>query len=105
VEQSHSKHTLCMANIWNAPTPPKRPDVSAFVDVSALLSLLSSTLVWFSNQTMNRASLSYSTLQPNKKWSGSVLNARHKMEWLHSQKLEWSRSIPIGSPTKCTLIV
>jgi hypothetical protein len=42
----------------------------------------------------------YSTLQPNKKWSGYVLLAKRKIEQFHSQKLEWSRSILVDSPTK-----
>jgi hypothetical protein len=55
------------------------------------------------NQTMNGSAPLYYTLQPNKKWSVFVLLAKHRMEWFNSQKLEWNRSIPIGSPTKHTL--
>jgi hypothetical protein len=67
--------------------------------MQALSSLLPSTLIWFSNQTKNGAStaLFYSS---TKKWGDSVLIAKHKIERLHSQKLEWSRSILLDSPTK-----
>jgi hypothetical protein len=33
----------------------------------------------------------------------TVLLAKHRMERLNSQKLEWSRFIPVDSPTKHTL--
>jgi hypothetical protein len=81
----------------------KQRDTSALANVIALFPLLPSTLIWLSNQTMNGMDPFYSTLQPNKKCSGSVLIVKHKMKLLYSQKLEWSRSIPIGSPTKRTL--
>jgi hypothetical protein len=63
--------SLYMVNIWDALVPPKR------LDASALLPLLHSTVIWLSNQTMNGVAPLYSTLQPNKKWSGSVLLAKH----------------------------
>jgi hypothetical protein len=47
--------SLYMENSWDAPVPPKRPDLSALADVSAPLPLLPFTLVWLSKQTMNRA--------------------------------------------------
>jgi hypothetical protein len=33
---------------------------------------------------MNGAAPLYYTLQPNKKWSGSVLLAKHRIKWLNS---------------------
>jgi hypothetical protein len=63
-----------MGNIWNAPAPQKRSDVST------LISLLSFTLIWLFNQTMNGAAPLYFILQPNKKWSGFVLIVKHKIK-------------------------
>jgi hypothetical protein len=81
-------------NSWDTLAPLKRPDTSA---------LLPSTLIWLSNQTKNGAAPLYCTLQPNKKWNDFILLAKHRMERLHSQKLKWSRSIPVDSLTKHTL--
>jgi hypothetical protein len=72
--------SLQIANIWDALAPPKRPDASALTDASALIPLLHSTVIWLSNQTINGAAPLYSTLQPNKKWNGSVLLAKHRMK-------------------------
>jgi hypothetical protein len=85
------------------PIYKKRPDVSALSDASALLPLLSSTLIWLSNQTENEMTPIYYTLQPNKKWSNSVLFAKRRIEQLYSKKLEWSCSILVDSPTKQTI--
>jgi hypothetical protein len=54
-------------------------------------------VIWFSNQTINGAAPLYSTLQPNKKWSGFIMLAKHIMKWFNSYKLELSRSIRVGS--------
>jgi hypothetical protein len=56
-----------------------------------------------SNQTKNRVGPLYYTFQPNKKWSGSVLLVKHRIERFHSQKQEWSQSILVDSIIKCTL--
>jgi hypothetical protein len=74
-------------NSCNAPALQKRPNVSGLSDASALLPLLPSTLIWLSNQTENGVAPLYSTLQPNKKSSYSVLFAKHGIERLYSQKL------------------
>jgi hypothetical protein len=54
------------------------------------------------NQTKNEAALFYYTLQSNKKWSGSVLLAKCRIERLHSQLLEWNHSILFDYPIKHT---
>jgi hypothetical protein len=77
-------------NSWNAPTPPKRLDETALLDTSALLP----SLIWLSNQTNNRAALFYSTLQPNKKWSDSVLLAKRKIERICSACQTQNRTTP-----------
>nr|ACR34568.1 unknown [Zea mays] len=64
-------------NGWNDLAPQKRLDVSALSDASAILPLLLSILIWVSNQTKNEATPLYSTLQRNKKWSDTVLFAKH----------------------------
>jgi hypothetical protein len=56
-----------MINIWDTLVSTKRTDTSALMDVSVLLPLLHSTVIWLSNQTMNGAVSLYYTLQPNKK--------------------------------------
>jgi hypothetical protein len=75
--------SLYMTNICNASTPPNN-QMRALSRMWALFLLLSSTLIWLSNQTMNGIHPLYSILQPNKKWSGSVLIAKHKMKLLYS---------------------
>jgi hypothetical protein len=50
----------------------------------AFSSLSSTPHSWLSNQTTNGADPLYSTLESNKKWSGSVLLAKHRIKWLNS---------------------
>jgi hypothetical protein len=71
--------------------------------MSALPPLLPSTLMRLSNHTKNRTVPLYYTLKPNKKWSGSVLLVKRRIEWLYSPILEWNHSILFDSPTKRTL--
>jgi hypothetical protein len=36
------------------------------------------TFIWFSNQTRDGMAPFYLTLEPNKKWSGSILSSKHE---------------------------
>jgi hypothetical protein len=92
--------SLYITNICNASTPPNNqmralswmwalflllPSTLIWLSkMWALFLLLPSTLIWLSNQTMNGIHPLYSILQPNKKWSGSILIAKHKMKLLYS---------------------
>jgi hypothetical protein len=64
------------------------------------LSIQTNEWRWLSNQTMNIATLLYYAFNQTKNGAFSVLLAKHGMKWLHSQKLEWSRSILIRTGHK-----
>jgi hypothetical protein len=78
---SQSLHIKFIINNCNAPAPLKH----VLSDASALVPLLHSTLIWLSKQTKNGVDPLYYTLQP-KKWNGSVMLTKHRIELLQSEK-------------------